>query len=71
VRVRRGLRPWPRRYARPPYNTIANLGTSVYLKSDGFSLLTPTASPILTKDEADWVATEMRRALKETAHRRG
>lgn len=71
IRVRRGLRPWPRRYARPPYNRISNLGKSVHLKSEGFSLLTPSASPMLREAEARWVAAQMRRALKETSVRPG
>jgi DNA-binding beta-propeller fold protein YncE len=69
VSVHRGLRPWPRRYARPPYNGIVNLRQALYLKSDGFSLYTPTASPMLSEDEARWLASEMRRAMKETAMR--
>jgi hypothetical protein len=63
VRVRRGLRPWPRRYARPPYNRVKVIGNAVFLQSDAFSFYTPTASPQLSKDEAAWLASEMRRGL--------
>jgi hypothetical protein len=66
IKVRRGLRPWPRRYARPPYNRVTAIGNAVFLRADGFSLYTPTASPNLKKDEAAWLAAEMRRAMKET-----
>lgn len=66
IRIRRGLRPWPRRYARPPYNRVTSLGQAVYLKADGFSMMTPSASPMLSEPEAAWLASEMRRALKET-----
>lgn len=69
IRIRRGLRPWPRRYGRPPYNRVTNLDRAVYLKADGFSLMTPSASPMLSEPEATWVASEMRRALKDTAVR--
>jgi hypothetical protein len=67
IRVRRGLRPWPRRYSRPPYNRVTSLGKAVYLKPDGFSLLTPSASPMLKEAEAAWLVSEMRRALNETS----
>jgi hypothetical protein len=64
IRIRRGLRPWPRTYERPPYNRVTVINAAVYLKADGFSLYTPTASPILDAAEARWVAYEMQRALR-------
>ena len=68
VRIWRGLRPMPRTYARPPYGKIVRVEGAVYVgKTDGFSLINASASPMLKVDEARWVATEMRRAMRETA----
>jgi hypothetical protein len=67
IYIHRGLRPVARRYARPPYDTIVSLDTSVHVgRSGAATLLNPTASPNLSKDEARWVAQEMRRAVKQT-----
>jgi hypothetical protein len=67
VRVWRGLRPWPRRYARPLYGKVVRLEGAVYVgKRDG--LINPTASPMLSPNEAKWVASELRRALRHSAH---
>ena len=65
VRVWRGLRPVPRTYPRPEYGKIVKLETAVYVgKTEGLSLMNPTASPMLSKEEAPWVAFEMRRGLR-------
>ncbi|MEZ5288152.1 MAG: peptidyl-alpha-hydroxyglycine alpha-amidating lyase family protein [Vicinamibacterales bacterium] len=69
IRVRRGLRPWPRRYPRPPYDTIIALQNTVHLGRGGLNAVPPTASPMLTAAEARWVASELRHALKETSMR--
>ena len=67
VGIHRGLRPWPRRYPRPPYEKVIVMDRSVHIgKATGLNLLNPSASPMLKADEAQWVAYEMRRALKET-----
>ena len=45
------------------------LDRAVYLaKGDGFTLLNVTASPMLSEPEARWVAAELRRAMRTTAH---
>jgi hypothetical protein len=68
VRIWRGLRPMPRTYARPPYGKIVRVEGAVYVgKTDGLSLINASASPMLKVDEARWVATEMRRAMRDTA----
>ena len=65
MRVYRGLRPIPRRYNRPPYDLVVQLEKTVHIgKKDG--VMNPTASPMLTKEEARWVAAEMRRAARQT-----
>ena len=67
IYISRGLRPIARRYPRPPYDVIVSLDTSVHVGKNGaMTLLNPTASPNLSKDEARWVAQEMRRAVKQT-----
>lgn len=67
VRVWRGLRPVPRRYPRPEYGKIVKLEAAVYVgKSEGVNLIHPTASPMLSKEEAPWVAAEMRRGLRSS-----
>ncbi len=69
VRIWRGLRPWPRSYARPTYGKVVRLDKAVYVgKVEGQSLINPSASPMLSVDEARWVASELRRALRATAH---
>ncbi len=74
VRVYRGLRPTPRRYPRPPYDLIVGLERTVHLGRAGglslISLINPGASPMLPKDQARWVAFEMRQALRRTAQGR-
>ncbi len=69
VYIRRGLRPFARRYARPPYDRVVRLDNSVHIAKTGggVTLFHPTASPNLTKDEARWVASEMHRAMRQTA----
>jgi hypothetical protein len=67
IYIHRGLRPIARRYARPPYDTIVNLDTYVYVARNGAAtLFNPSASPSLSKEETRWVAHEMRRAVKQT-----
>jgi hypothetical protein len=67
VRIYRGLRPFPRRYARPSYERIVQADRAVHVgKTGSTGLLNPSASPILqSTDEARWVAAEMRRALRQ------
>lgn len=68
IRVWRGLRPWPRTYTRPPYGKVVVLQRVVYIaKTSGLGIINTSASPVLKPEEATWVASEMRRALKETA----
>ena len=68
VHILRGLRPWPRRYPRPPYDKVIVIERAVYVgKATGLNLVNPSASPMLKADEARWVAREMRQAMKETA----
>jgi hypothetical protein len=68
VRIHRGLRPWPRRYPRPPYDKVIVMERAVYVgRATGLNLVNPSASPMLKADEARWVAREMRQAMKETA----
>ena len=46
---------------------IVNLDTTVHLdKAGSTSLVKTTASPNLSKEEARWVAQEMRRAVRQT-----
>ena len=69
VRIWRGLRPLPRTYPRPLYGKVVRLDKAVYVgKTEGFALINASASPMLSESEAPWVASEMRRALRETAH---
>jgi hypothetical protein len=69
VRIWRGLRPWPRTYARPTYGKVVRLDKAVYVgKVEGHGLINPSASPMLSVEEARWVASELRRALRGTAH---
>ena len=67
--IYRGLRPFPRRYERPAYGRVVRIEKAVYVGKQGSaSLINPTASPMLrSDDEGRWVASEIRRALKETA----
>lgn len=68
VRIWRGLRPIPRTYARPLYGKIVRVDKAVYVgRSEGFAMINASASPMLSAAEAPWVASEMRRALRETA----
>ncbi len=56
-RVYRGLRPFPRKYARDIYGTIVRLPSAVYIgKKKGFALVNVTASPNLDEAESKWVA---------------
>ena len=69
VRIWRGLRPWPRRYPRPIYGKVVRLERAVYVgKREGPGLINPTASPMLSLDEAKWVASALRRALRHPTH---
>jgi len=57
----------PRTYPRPEYGKIVTIETAVYVaKSEGLNLIRPTASPMLSKEEALWVAAEMRRGLRSS-----
>lgn len=68
VRIWRGLRPFPRTYARPPYGKVVRVDKAVYVgKTGGFAVINASASPMLSAAEASWVAAEMRRAMRETA----
>ena len=68
VRIWRGLRPFPRTYRRPLYGKVVRMDKAVYVgRSEGFSVINASASPMLSASEAPWVAKEMRRALRETA----
>ena len=68
IRIYRGLRLFPRRYERPAYGRVVRIEKAVYIGKQGSaSLINPTASPMLrSDDEGRWVASEIRRALKET-----
>lgn len=67
VRIWRGLRPWPRRYPRPEYGRVVRVETAVYIgRTQGLNLINASASPMLSSEEAPWVAVEMRRALDTT-----
>lgn len=68
VRIWRGLRPFPRSYARPLYGKVVRIDKAVYVgKSEGLNLVNASASPMLSEGEAPWVAAQMRRALRQTA----
>lgn len=68
VRIWRGLRPWPRTYARPFYGKVVRVDKAVFIgKTEGFALINVSASPMLSLAEARWVTAEMRRALRATA----
>jgi hypothetical protein len=69
IHIYRGLRPFPRQYPRPVYGRIVRIDKAVYVgKQDATSLINPTASPMLrSQEEAKWVASELRRALHQTA----
>lgn len=67
VRIWRGLRPVPRVYPRPLYGKVVRIENAVYIgKSTGLNLINASASPMLAKGEAPWVAASMRQALKQT-----
>ncbi|MCC7044485.1 MAG: DUF3137 domain-containing protein [Acidobacteria bacterium] len=65
IRIYRGLRPVPRVYRRPLYGRVLRLKGAVYITraGDHLSLVNPTASPMLTEAEAQWVTSEMKRTL--------
>ena len=68
VRIWRGLRPFPRTYARPPYGTAVRVDNAVFIgKTGGFSLINVSASPILTPEEARWITSTLAQALRTTA----
>ena len=69
VLVSRGLRPFPRRYARPPFGRVVRIDKVIYVgKVGSTSLMNPSASPVLdSEEEARWLAAEMRRALQQTS----
>lgn len=67
IRIYRGLRPFARVYPRPKYGRAIRIKTSVYIaKSEGIHLVNPTASPVLTEAEAQWLTSEMKRALGQS-----
>lgn len=65
IRVKRGLSPFARTYPRSDQTRILQMDRYVYLgRADAVKLINPSLSPMLrSKDEARWVASEMRRAL--------
>jgi len=64
ILIYRGFRPFPRVYRRPPFGRAMRIKGAVYIaKSDGPHLMNPTASPMLTEAEAQWLTSEMKRAL--------
>ena len=68
VRISRGLRPWPRTYARPQYGKVVRVDKAVFVgKTEGLNLINASASPMLSDAEARWVAAELRRAIRVTA----
>ena len=68
VRISRGLRPWPRTYARPQYGKVVRVDKAVFVgKTEGLNLINASASPMLSDAEARWVAAELRRAIRATA----
>lgn len=71
VLISRGIRPFPRRYSRPPFGRIIRIDKVVYLgKVDSTGLMNPSASPVLeSEEEARWLAAEMRRAVQQTSRR--
>ena len=70
ILVWRGLRPFPRRYPRPLYGKIVRLENAVYVgRSEGVTLVNPSASPMLRDGEAPWVAAVLRHALRTTSPR--
>ena len=71
VLISRGLRPFARRYVRPPFGRVVRIDKAIYVgKVGSASLMNPSASPVLeSEEEARWLAAEMRRALQQTARR--
>ncbi len=64
IRIYRGLRPFPRVYRRPQYGRVIRINTALYIaKSDGNHVMNPTASPMLTDEEAQWLTAELKRVL--------
>lgn len=64
IRIYRGLRPFPRVYRRPQYGRALRLQGAVYIaKAGDLRMVNPTASPMLTEAEAQWVTSEMKRTL--------
>ena len=65
IRVTRGLSPFARVYPRTEQTRILQLDNYLYLgKAGQFRIVNPSLSPMLrSKEEARWVAHEMRRAL--------
>jgi hypothetical protein len=68
VLISRGVRPFPRRYPRPPFGRIIRIDKVVYVGKFGSTgLMNPSASPVLeSEEEAKWLAAEMRRAIQQT-----
>lgn len=66
VLISRGLRPVPRTYPRPTYGRVVRIEKCIFVgRTDVTSPLNPSASPVLgSEQEAQWVAAEMRRALR-------
>lgn len=73
IRVKRGLSPFARRYARSEQERILQLDCYLYLgRADATKFINPSLSPMLrSTEEARWVAWEMRRALDEVGRMGG
>jgi hypothetical protein len=67
IHVWRGLRPFARRYPRSTESRILQMDRYVYLGEAGQPrLINPSMSPMLrSKEEARWVAWQMRRAMEQ------
>jgi hypothetical protein len=64
--IYRGVRPFPRVYRRPLYGRAIRIKTALYIaKAEGMHVMNPTASPMLTEPEAKWLASELKRALRQ------
>jgi len=68
IRVRRGVSPFSRRYARSARSRILQMDRYLYLgEADALKLINPSLSPLLrSQEEARWVASQMRQALNQS-----
>ena len=68
IRVKRGVSPFARRYARSDQTRILQMDQYLFLGRAGtLKIFNPTLSPMLrSQEEARWVASEMRRALERS-----